>query len=363
MRLARSITVLGVTLATTAAAASRVPRIPGAGVSVAVARGSGKLAVCRAGKLEIFDSPSAESPSSRFDVPDGVVTLLEFRGDTVSYAFTDPGTRSQANLAVRTDGRELLPWPNEGISAEFPTAAARLTLDGKGVYQVLRLTPAARAFFGFARDIPDGATVVATYRFVGEKVLARAAADFADAVGLAPDDFLIVTTTGGALRHKSPTGVVWRKDELVKGPVRLLDVDAAEGLALLQGSDGTLAVIELSKGDVRWRLEPAAVTKAVESAVPVSAATDIADARLLQLGRLLLFGAKPQPWLAVLDPQSRTIQGGDLLAGLETAGLGAVRSFWMARNQDLSRVWQLPPGAGGGLLLEGPDGWYEVGLP
>ena len=111
-------------------------------------------------------------------------------------------------MVITVDGRERLAFPNEGLSELFPSETSRLTLDGKGVYGFLPLDPPAREFFGLPESVPLGAGVAATYRFAGEKLLARGSEVFTGVVALSPDDMLL--TVKGAARCAIARRAAWR---------------------------------------------------------------------------------------------------------------------------------------------------------
>ena len=158
----------------------------------------------------------------------------------------------QVFVVITVDGRERLAFPNEGLSELFPSETSHLTLDGKGVYGFLPLDPPAREFFGLPESIPLGAGVAATYRFAGEKLLARGSEVFIGVVALSPDDMVLTVKGGGAMRHRSPGGVAWKR-EGSGGDWRLADVDPAAGVAVAIDGQGALLGIDLEKGDVRWQ--------------------------------------------------------------------------------------------------------------
>ena len=325
-------------------AAAPAPRFAGAGTSVAVDRASGRVAVCHDGKLEIYASGAAASPVTAFDVPNASARLLEFRGDTVAYTFTLAGEKVDQFLAVGTDGYERLLWPNDGIGETFPTATSRLTLDGKGLVDTLVLGPKVRAEMGVPGSAADGAGVVVTYRFAGEKMLIRFSESFHHTVAVTPDDLVIALRDGAVLRYRSGEGKLWEKASVTAGPARIVDADA--DTALLLAEKGTLVAVDLAKGDVRWRWKPG------------SAAEAPADARLLRDGGVIVQLGGDSARLAVLDPAAGKIVRSDLLAELEARGVAGAAEAWRA-SSSLAEVGEL---AGPVLLVRGPAGWYTLPL-
>ncbi|MBI4917927.1 MAG: hypothetical protein HY825_18970 [Acidobacteria bacterium] len=329
-----------------AVAAAPVPRYPGAGTSVAIDRGSGRIAICHDSKLEIYADGAAASPVASFDVPNASARLLEFRGDTVAYTFTLAGEKVAQFLAVGTDGYERLLWPNDGIGESFPTATSRLTLDGKGLADTLVLGPKVRAEMGVPGSAADGAGVVVTYRFAGEKMLIRFSESFHHTVAVTPDDLVIALRDGAVLRYRSGEGKLWEKAGVTAGPARIVDADPAAGTALLLGEKGSLVALDLAKGDVRWRWKP------------VLAAETPADARLLRDGGVIVQLGGDSARLAVLDPAAGKIVRSDLLAELEARGVAGAGEAWRA-SSSLAEVGEL---AGPVLLVRGPDGIYTLPL-
>jgi hypothetical protein len=330
--------------AATALAIQPAPRFAGAATSVAVERGSGRVAVCRDGTLEIYADGAAASPVTSFDVPNAGTRLLEFRGDTVAYTFTLAGEKVAQLLAVGTDGYERLLWPNDGIGETFPTATSRLTLDGKGLVDTLVLGPKVRAEMGVPGSAADGAGVVVTYRFAGEKMLIRFSESFHHTVAVTPDDLVIALRDGAVLRYRSGEGKLWERAAVTAGPARIVDADAAT--ALLLADQGTLVAVDLAKGDVRWRWKPG------------SAAEAPADARLLRDGGVIVQLGGETARLAVLDPAAGKIVRSNLLAELEARGVAGAGEAWRA-SSSLAEVGEL---AGPVLLLRGPDGLYTLPL-
>jgi hypothetical protein len=368
------------------------PAFPGLDAAVVVNRTNGKLAASSGGKLLVFESFGAKDPILQFDIPGLGGALREFAGANLVYSTTGINDQPLTLVAITDTGMERLAWPNEGLFERFPGATSRLTLDGKGLYERLSLDEEVRRYFELAEDIPLGAGVVATFRFAGEKMAARASDGFGPVLALSPDDMLITAKTGGLLHYRAGQGVVWKLDEGVAGETRALD--AAGGVALVLDGAGTLLAVDVEKGEVRWRWSPAGREKelaawageALPTPMPVPtpgadrgkpAATPVAtptpvpnrlpwrivDARLLSDGRVLLLMRDAHPGLGLLDGAGGVLVGGEMLTTLDGRGLEAVTTLWRERGCYLAWAQETPSPAGPALLLKGSDGWYAVPLP
>jgi hypothetical protein len=324
-----------------ARAGGPTPVFAGAGTSVAVEPSTGRVAVARDGRLEIFASVDAAKPTSVLDLPNATARMVEFRADIVVFSFTltdEPGLHL---MAMDTSGRERLVWPNEGIGATFPTESSRLTLDGRGLYGVLTLDDAVRAELGIPSSVPAGAGVVVTYKFSSERMLTRFSEAFHSAVALSCEDLVIAWHDGTVIRYASPGGIVWKKDYAAAKDAVVADVDPEAGTAVCLGPNGELVALDLATGAIRWRGEPLAGARA---------------ARLLHDGRVLILAADKA--LALYDPRSGRLVADDL-----TTGLGAVGSWWKERAADLRSFFEVVPGSRPELLFAGADGWYATPLP
>ena len=318
----------------------------GPGGSVAVEAGTGRLAIAAVGRIAVYAGYTAGAPATSFEAPDGPLDLLEFRTGKLVYRFVMPETNVESFACVfAEDGRELVVFPNDGIGATFPTAGARLTRDGKGLYQVLRLDEATRAELGIPGDVPDGAGVIATYRFAGEKVAARFSADFDDAVALTPADLLITVRRGGLLRYRAADGVLWRLEAGRPGPWRILDVDAAGRVALVL-EDGALVGRAVADGVELWRLDLGSPGRGWDE-VGASRPLAIVDARLLSGGRALVLG-RARPFLAMYDPAREAAVGGDLL---KREAYLPMRERILAEDASLVGVGEVSTEQGPALLL------------
>ncbi len=305
---------------------------------VAVERTSGRVAVVRGETVEVLGA-DLERREAVLPAPAGEVELLEFISGVVTYAFAMPRSGSSARAAVEVEsGIEKLIWPNVGIGERFPGLTARLSADGAGLFEFLRLDDALREELGLPEDIPDGAGTVATYRFADERVWAIAAADFADAVALAPGDALVATSDGGLLRFRSGAGLLWRRPGQGK-PLTLLDFEPVQGLALV-GGDGGLEVVAVDSGQGRgeWRRD------------------GIADARLLADGRLVAATGLGELLLVTLaggrPPAVSPLQNSDSESGPPPGGLCS------GRARPLACVHPAP----GGVLVPAPAGWHLLPL-
>jgi hypothetical protein len=351
------------------AGAAPGPRFAGADTTVAVNRLDGRIAVLRGDHLDLLDRVTATKPTASIGIPGRQPAVQEFCGNTILYVTHEVRGLATAYVAISATGREWLAWPNEGLSELFPIDTSRLTLDGKGVFDTLTLGPKVREYFGLPDSIPDGAGVVATFRFAGEKMAARGSTAFGPVVALTPDDMLIALRGGGVMRYRSPGGVLW-KHEGAGGTWRIADAEGA-GLALVLDGEGALVALDLDAGKERFRWDPSkqasAVTKwlAHEGGGPQSAggAPRLLDARRLRSGQVLVLGESGSKWLGVVDPSSGRLMEGEVLSRLHAAGDGALADFWAAHNDSLAQTWELPVDAGGAtLLMRGADGWYEVRL-
>lgn len=335
------------------------PPPAGPGASVAVEAGTGRVAIARAGRITVYESFTASGPAATFDAPDGPLDLLEFRGGKLVYRFVMPETKAESFACVLAeDGREMVVFPNDGIGAAFPTAGARLTLDGKGLYQNLTLDAASRAELGIPGDIPDGAGVIATYRFAGEKVAARFSEDFDTGRALAAGDLLISLRRGGLLRYRAGEGVAWRLDAPRKEAWRILDVDPAARVTVVLEGAAALVGRAVADGVELWRLDldkPGPGWDGVTQSRPLS----IVDARLLRDGRILLLG-RARPFLTVFDPARGAPVGGDLLQRGEYLPM---RERVLAEDASLAGVGEVEGESGPALLLGARQGFAAAPLP
>jgi len=334
------------------------PAIGGA-ASVAVEAGSGRVAIARASRIAVYEGFTASAPTATFDAPDGPLDLLEFRGGKLIYRFVMPETKAESFACVLAeDGRELVVFPNDGIGAAFPTAGARLTVDGKGLYQNLTLEAGSRAELGIPGDVPDGAGVIATYRFAGEKVAARFSEDFDAGRALAAGDLLITLRRGGLLRYRAGEGVTWRLDGDRPGPWRILDVDPAGRVAVVLEGAAALVGRAVADGVELWRLDlgaPGSAWDAVTSGRPLS----VVDGRLLRDGRVLVLG-RARPFLTVWDPARGVPVGGDLLQREEYLPM---RERILAEDATLAGVGEVVTERGPALLLGARHGVAPAPLP
>lgn len=367
------------------------PAFPGADTAVVVHRTSGRVAVSSGGRLLVFERFGVPTPLLELDLPGIGGTVRELAGANLVYSTTGLDTQPLTYVAITVAGVERLAWPNEGLSERFPTQTSRLTVDGKGLYDRLVLDSAIREYFELPEDIPDGAGVIATFRFAGEKMAARASEDFGAALGLAPDDVLVVHRRGGVLRYRSGQGVAWQLGKESGGEWRLLDASLDAGTALALDGRGALVAIDLEPGTERWRWEAAEHEKDLAAwlgePIPPTEATParppagkgaqptptptplprpgsrIVDARLLADGRVLVLGSRGTPWLGVLDGPSGVLAGQELLTAAERQGLATVASLWREKAAYLAWVQEVATPVGPALLLKGFDGWYAVPVP
>jgi hypothetical protein len=322
-----------------------VPRFPGATTTVAVNRADGRVAVLQGAALSVYPAENAAAPSASFEIPGKDPAVLEFRGNQILYMTHDVNDMPVVFVAVSVEGRERLAWPNSGISELFPTDTSRLTLDGKGVYGFLVLDRPARAFFGLADDIPLGAGVAATYRFAGERLLARGSEAFTGLVALSADDMLLALKGGGLMRYRSPGGVAWKR-EGSGGGWRIADVDLQTGVVVAIDAVGTAVASGLEKGEPRWRC--------------AGAGAPVRDARTNPDGRLLVLTGGSERTVETLDPVTGRQSGSQLADLCDGQGLSKVLAQWLTKAQALSELIGVATPGGSAWLLRGPDGWYEV---
>jgi hypothetical protein len=323
------------------------PRYVGGNTSVVVNRGNGRIAVLRGDKLEVFEA--AGTPVSTIELPGKGPRILEFCGGNLLYVTHQVSNLPQVFVVITVDGRERLAFPNEGLSELFPSETSHLTLDGKGVYGFLPLDPPAREFFGLPESIPLGAGVAATYRFAGEKLLARGSEVFVGVAALSPDDMVLTVKGGGAMRHRSPGGVAWKR-EGSGDDWRLADVDPPAGVAVAIDGQGALLGLDLEKGEVRWQS-------------PAETGLRVCDARLLRGGRVLAFAREPEKQVMVFDPSSGTWSATEVAQAFARQGMRAVLAGWLDRAESLAGLWQIGTASGTALLILGADGWYEIPFP
>ncbi len=328
-----------------AAAPPAAPRFAGAATTAAVNRADGRVAVLEGGTLAVYASVGAGTPTASFEIPGTDPAVLEFRGSQILYTTHGVNDMPVVLVAVSVEGRERLAWPNAGISELFPSEGSRLTLDGKGVYGFLPLDPAARAFFGLASDIPTGAGVAATFRFAGEKLLARGSEAFAGVVALTSDDMLLTLRRGGLMRVKPGGAVAWKR-EGKGGDWRIVDVDPKAGVAVALDAVGVAVATGIEKGEPRWLCA-------------VSGAR-LADARLLSDGRLLVLAPGAEPAAAILDPQTGRPSGVQLAELCGRHGLAQVFFDWVAKARSLAGLVEVATPSGPAWLIRGADGWYEM---
>jgi len=344
---------------------SPVPAITGADASVVVNRETGEVAVLRGRILTVLRDGAPLDP---VELARDHGRLLDFRGATVLLEFPQVSGQAAMRAAMSPRGRERLAWPNPGVGVYFPHLETTLTLDGRGLHGDLILDQQVRGELGGLEGIADGAGVVATFRFRGGLVQARASASFGSAVALTTDDFLVSRRDGGLLRFRSPDGVVWSLDPPAQKGWRVVDVGPAQGLVLVE-SGGEWLGLALDSGKELWRLDEATRVRAVQ-AFGVAAGLNtrgaeglMRDGRLLPDGRVLFHGGATYDWVGVFDPSRMEFLPAELLSGLALPEFRGLREFWVDRRlrPDSLQVWASP--AGVGLLLRGPDGWYHVQLP
>ena len=321
------------------------PRFPGAATTVAVNRTSGMVAVLTGDELQIFDTVLAPAPREKIELPGKAPRLLEFCGPNLRYATHDVQGMAQVFVAITTAGRERLAWPNSGISELFPTEASRLTLDGKGLYGFLPLDPPAREYFGLPGDIPTGAGVAVTFRFAGEKLLARASAAFAGVVALSPDDMLLTLGGGGMMRYRSPGGVAWKR-EGSGGTWRIADVDVAGGVVAAIDGEGAVVATGTESGAPRFRFVPPAAK--------------VLDARLLPDSRVLVLLTGPERRTAILDTATMRPAGEQPAELCARQGLAAAYESWLTAADSLAGLLDASAPNTPALLLRGAGGWYLV---
>jgi hypothetical protein len=332
--------------AVVSASAAPAPRFAGAETSVAVNRQDGRVAVLRGDTLKVL-KPDGSSISTT-EIPGKNPRVLEFCGGNLLYVTHGVSALPRIFVVITVNARERLAFPNEGLSELFPSATSHLTLDGRGVYDFLILDSGAREFFGLPESIPAGAGVAATYRFVGEKVLARGSDAFVGVVALSPDDMLLTLKGGGAMRYRSPGGVAW-KLEGSGGNWRISDVDAAAASAVVIGADGEAMCLDLEKGEMRWRS-------------PGGSGRPVRDARILKSGKALLYtGGSEQP-VTIFDPAAGQQSADEFSHAFARLQLSSVLGYWMDRADSLAGIIELPTKAGESLLVQGADGWYEIPL-
>ena len=312
---------------------------------MAANRADGRLAVLQGGTLSVYAGESVATPSASFEIPGTSPAVIEFRGNQILYTTHGVNDMPVVFVAVSVEGRERLAWPNPGISELFPSDTSRLTLDGKGVYGFLVLDPPARAFFGLADDIPLGAGVAATYRFAGEKLLARGSEAFAGLVALSADDMLLALKGGGLMRYRSPGGVAWKR-EGSGGVWAIADVDTQAGLVVAIDSAGTVLASGLEKGEPLWRC---AVTGA-----------RVRDARTTPDGRLLVLTGDAERRVTVLDPATGRPSGTQLADLCERQGLGTGLTGSLAKTWSLANLVSVATPGGSTWLIRASDGWYKL---
>ena len=330
-----------------ASAAGPPPRFAGAATTVAVNRADGRIAVMEGATLSVYPSADAAAPSASFEIPGTNPAVLEFRGNQILYTTHGVNDMPLVLVAVSAEGRERLAWPNSGISELFPTESSRLTLDGKGVAGFLPLDGEARAFFGLANDIPSGAGVAATYRFAGEKLLARGSEVFAGMVALSPDDMLL-TLKGGGLMRVRPKGTPGWKREGRGGDWRIADVDLQTGTVVALDGAGAAVATGLEKGDPRWRIELAGAR--------------VLDCRVHGDGRALVLADGKERSASVVDPATGQASGSTIAEIAGRQGLAQVYFDWLAKAPSLDGLLAVTTPAGPALLIRGADGWYEARL-
>ena len=341
----RFLCCLGVVLSAAIAgsATDPAPRFPGADTSLAVNRKDGRIAVLRGGTLEVVPPSGAAVPVA--EIPGKDPRVLQFCGGNILYQTHDVKGLPLVLVAITTEGRERLAWPNEGLAPFFPSETSRLTVDGRGVYGFLTLDPAARQYFELPDSIPLGAGVAATYRFAGEKMAARGSEEFAGVLALSPDDLLLAIKGGGVMRYRSPGGVAWKR-EGSGGEWRVTDVDAVAGVALTLDAQGVVRAIDIEGGAIRWQSPPAGAPR-------------VLDACLLNDGRALLYAGGTEQALTVFEPAKGSRSAAPVAEAFARAKLTSVLGYWLDHAGSLDGI-VLTPAPGARLLVRGGDGWYEV---
>ncbi len=382
----RSIRALVIASLCAATAVAEPPKaaFPGAGTSVVVNRTNGKVAVSTEGRLLVFDRFGAATPSLEAELPGVGAAVREFAGSNLVYSTTGINEGELTKVAITDQGMERLAWPNEGLSERFPTESSRLTLDGKGLFDRLVLDDEVRAYFELGEEIPTGAGVLATFRFAGEKMAARASEAFAAVLALTPDDLLVVNRRGGLMRYQAGHGVTWKLEEGSAGEWQLLDALPERKAGLALDGRGALVAVDLEQGQVIWQWEPwaheqeldawlggtAPQPQAAGSPSPRPTATPlphlaarVVDARFLGDGRVLVLGKRGETFLGVLDGSKGALAGQELVSSARGQGLAAVFSLWREKAAYLAWAQELSTPLGPALLLKGSDGWYALPLP
>jgi hypothetical protein len=347
------LTSLAITLVTCAAALvvaasaaqPAAPRFPGTATTVTVNRVDGRVAVMQGSTLSVYPTVEAPAPAASFEIPGSNPAVVEFRGNQILYSTHGVNEMPVVLVAVSAEGRERLAWPNSGISELFPTESSRLTLDGKGVFGFLPLDAEARAFFGMANDIPAGAGIAATYRFAGEKLLARGSEAFAGIVALSPDDMLLTLKGGGLMRVRPPGAAGWKR-EGKGGEWRVVDVDPKAGIVVAVDAAGAAVATGLEKGDPRWRVDVAGAR--------------VLDCRTLGDGRALVLADGKERSASVIDPATGRTTGSGLAEAAGRQGLAQVYFDWLANARSLAELVEVTMPQGPVWLIRGPDGWYAA---
>ena len=207
------------------------------------------------------------------------------------------------------------------------------------MYGFLPLDAPAREYFGLPGDIPTGAGVAVTFRFAGEKLLARGSAAFAGVVALSPDDLLLTLGGGGLMRYRSPGGVAWKR-EASGGAWRIADVDLAGGVVAAIDGEGAVVGTGTEGGDPRFRC--------------VVPGARVLDARLLRDGRLLALLAGQERRTAILDAATMKPAGEQPAELCARLGLTAAYEGWLETADSLSGLLDAGAPNAPALLLRGP---------
>lgn len=372
---------------------------------------SGRVAILRGGAVTVCNTVAATPCTAPFAAGLPEPRLQAIRGHAVMV--NGSGCEAGCPVMVLDDsGRELFRWTTE--EHVFPGTGTRLLEDGSGVFREVFLTEDSRKELGLDAAFDDVQSLVVTRRFAdgrtrifalhgvtGRRPGAAPETIVHDAIGLTPDDVVMLTADGSmSLRHGDrPAFRTALGGE--PGRWRLADVDPAGRLVLgVNGFSGAVAGVDLGTGAVRWswdgiarqaqvrRLFAASADRELAALpsrlpeigdlVPAAGADAVrtgalgivygaADARILSSGDVLLIGKTAQEgtlplWGAVLDPAAGVLRGGELYDRLERSGLKSARELMSVDRYG----WRPDRGIlvvpGPGLLVEVQGRWYRVEL-
>lgn len=404
--------LLGALLASPAVLKGASPRelamAPGS-ASVAVNRDSGTIAVCDGSTISLVRWPQGVV-STRLQVKGRGAEIVAFASDKLLISVDRDEELPGAFVVIDTAGREVRRWGT--TERTFPSLTTRLSADGRAIADMIQVNAETRKEFQFPSHYADGTYVLVSETLAGRVrrvVQLRLAEDWAgrrstavpqDMISLGADDFLVTVGNGSLLRVQSGAKG-WALPGMVRGRTVIADVDLKTGQVLTIDGDGTVQLVGLAAGEMRWRWSgrdhAAEVTKVLEETgspgalrrlaedverrlagtrlpQPAPRPSELAErvlfgadaARLLPNGRVLVASSLAVPyggraWMLQVDTRGGSLVGREVLDSARPTGdsvplLAPIRGG----EEWQSSLHVLPTGE---LLLRGSTSWVTLVLP